>query len=149
METTLKNAYREVGQILEVLGNEYKAKIPSKVLTLFEQGLEEASWINKEKQDINYWSERMRKGQVSRNTLVILSILNIKYWAEEEKQELKAIYDENEKEYQSKINCYKTQDWLKREEKIEEVSLVKIQEDSIWIKIKRFLKSLMSKRKRD
>lgn len=151
METTLKDAYREVGQILELLGNEYKAKIPSKILTLFEQNLEEVNWGNKEKQDINYWSERIKNGQVGRNTLVILSILNMKYWAaEEEKQKLKVIYDENEKEYQRKINCYKTQDWLKkekREEKLEEVSLMKIQENSIWTKIKKFLKSLILKGK--
>lgn len=145
METTMQIAYREVGQILNLLGNEYKAKIPPKVLTLFEQ--KEAL----ENEDIDDWYNKIENGKISRNTLVILSILNIKYWAnEEEKQKLQAIYDENEKEYQDKINRYKTQDWLKRVEKKEEpkeVSLVKVQENSIWTKIKIFLKSLMTKRK--
>jgi len=149
MQTTLENAYREVGQILNVLGNEYKVKIPSKVLALLEHN---TILENDEEQNINEWSNRIKNGQVSRNALVILSILNIKYWAsEEEKQRLKAIYDENEKQYQSKINCYKTQDWLKREERKEnlqaEVSLVKIHKNSIWEKIKIFLKTLMSKGK--
>ena len=145
METTLQNAYKEIGQILNLLGNEYKAKIPPKVLTLFEQN------ETLEYGEIDDWYNRIENGQISRNALVILSILNIKYWAnEEEKQQLQAIYDENEKEYQDKVNSYKTQDWLKREEKkekLEEVSLVKVKEKSIWTKIKMFLKSLMSKRK--
>lgn len=149
METTLEDAYREVGQILELLGNEYKAKIPSKILPLFEQNAMEE---NDGKQAINDWVNKIKSGQISRKALVILSILNIKYWAnEEEKQRLKAIYDENEKEYQNKINYYKTQNWLKKEERKqglqEEVDLVTIQEHSIWTKIKIFLKSLMSKRK--
>lgn len=152
METTLKNAYREVNQILNLLGNGYKQKIPSKILTLFEQNGEATSLEDDSKKNIANWSNAIKNGKISRNALVILSILNMKYWAsEEEKQRLKAIYYENEKEYQDKINCYKSQDWIKRskigEDAQEEVSLVKIQEDSIWTKIKMFLKSLVSKRK--
>ena len=79
-----------------------------------------------------------------------MSILNTKYWAnEDEKQELIAFYNKNEEDYQDKINSYKTQEWLKRgkNKEREQVSLVVIQEKSIWTKIKMFLKSLMSKRK--
>ena len=61
METTLKDAYREVGQILELLGNEYKAKIPSKILTLFEQNAMEE---NDGKQAINDWVNKIKSGQI-------------------------------------------------------------------------------------
>lgn len=95
--------------------------------------------------------EEIKNKKVSRDALIILSILNAKYWAnEEEKQELKAAYDKNEEEYQRKINSYQRKDWLKKErnkEKIEEVSLVVVQENSIWTKIKNFLKNLIPKRK--
>ena len=141
METTLKSAYKEVGQILNLLGNDYKTKVPSSLLALFEQNMED--------KNVSDLYEEIKNKKVSRDALIILSILNAKYWAnEEEKQELKAAYDKNEEEYQRKINSYQRKDWLKKErnkEKIEEVSLV--QENSIWTKIKNFLKNLIPKRK--
>ncbi len=143
METTLKSAYKEVGQILNLLGNDYKTKVPSSLLALFEQNMED--------KNVSDLYEEIKNKKVSRDALIILSILNAKYWAnEEEKQELKAAYDKNEEEYQRKINSYQRKDWLKKErnkEKIEEVSLVVVQENSIWTKIKNFLKNLIPKRK--
>lgn len=143
MKTTLKSAYKEVGQILNLLGNDYKTKVPSSLLALFEQNMED--------KNVSDLYEEIKNKKVSRDALIILSILNAKYWAnEEEKQELKAAYDKNEEEYQRKINSYQRKDWLKKErnkEKIEEVSLVVVQENSIWTKIKNFLKNLIPKRK--
>lgn len=144
METTLKSAYKEVGQILNLLGNDYKAKVPSSLLALFEQ--------NTEEKNISDLYEEIKHRKVSRDALIILSILNAKYWAnEEEKRELKAVYDKNEEEYQRKINSYQRKDWLKKERNeektVEELSLVKVQENSIWAKIKNFLKNLIPKRK--
>ncbi|MCI9413299.1 MAG: hypothetical protein HFJ31_02130 [Clostridia bacterium] len=142
METTLQNAYREVGQILNLLGNDYKSKIPSNMLAFFEQKVEE--------RNPKELYEEIKNKKISRDALIILSILNTKYWAnEDEKQELIAFYNKNEEDYQDKINSYKTQEWLKRgkNKEREQVSLVVIQEKSIWTKIKMFLKSLMSKRK--
>lgn len=142
METTLQNAYREVGQILNLLGNDYKSKIPSNMLAFFEQKVEE--------RNPKELYEEIKNKKISRDALIILSILNTKYWAnEDEKQELIAFYNKNEEDYQDKINSYKTQEWLKRgkNKEREQVSLVVIQEKSIWTKIKMFLKSVMSKRK--
>ena len=143
METTLKSAYKEVGQILNLLGNDYKTKVPSSLLALFEQNMED--------KNVSDLYKEIKNNKVSRDALIILSILNAKYWAnEEEKQELRAVYDKNEEEYQRKINSYQRKDWLKKErnkEKIEEVSLVVVQENSIWTKIKNFLKNLIPKRK--
>lgn len=142
MATTLQNAYREVGQILNLLGNDYKSKIPSNMLAFFEQKVEE--------RNPKELYEEIKNKKISRDALIILSILNTKYWAnEDEKQELIAFYNKNEEDYQDKINSYKTQEWLKRgkNKEREQVSLVVIQEKSIWTKIKMFLKSVMSKRK--
>ena len=36
MENTLKNAYSEVGALLDYLGDSYKQKIPEKVIKLFD-----------------------------------------------------------------------------------------------------------------
>lgn len=141
METTLKNAYKEVAQILNLLGNDYKSKIPSNMLAFFEQKVEE--------RNPKELYEEIKNKKISRDAFIILSILNTKYWAnEEEKQELIAFYDKNEQEYQEKISRYQKQEWLKRREnkEKEEVSLVVVKENSIWTKIKNFLGNLMKKR---
>ena len=142
MGTTLKNAYKEVAQILNLLGDDYKSKIPSNMLAFFEQKIEE--------RNPNELYEEIKNRKISRDALIILSILNTKYWANgDEKKELIAFYNKNEQEYQEKINRYQKQDWLKRAKSKakEEVSLVVVQENSIWTKIKNFLRNLIPKRK--
>ena len=146
MDIALKNAYAEVNQIIELLGEEYKAQIPQKILNLFN-----------EKQNINYRTNISKdipidKMEVSRTALIIISILNLKYWEKDEtkKAELKSIYDENERKFQEKINVYKQSDWLKtekneivQEENKQEKALIE-QKDISWIvKIRRFFKDLI------
>lgn len=146
MDTTLKNAYAEVNLIIELLGEEYKAQIPQKILNLFN-----------EKQNIDYRTNISKdipidKMEVSRTALIIISILNLKYWEKDEtkKAELKSIYDKNERKFQEKINVYKQSDWLKtekneivQEENKQEKALIE-QKDISWIiKIRRFFKDLI------
>ena len=139
MKSTLSNSYTEVSYILDILGEPYKNKVPTKILEL----------IYKNKNS-NY---KFDKKNISRNTLIIISILNLKYWEndEDEKIKLKKIYARNEKIYQDKINEYKKEDWLKKDkktEKIEEVkemSLTLTEDKSIWNKIKKFIKNIFNK----
>lgn len=108
METTLNNAYAEVNQILDKLGRKYKNKVPRKLLKLFkeQQNLEYKKILEKTKKVENL--------QISRTALIIISILNLKYWEkdEEKKKKLKKQYLENEKKYQETIKLGRENGWL-------------------------------------
>ena len=150
MENVLKNAYAEVEQILDFLGDSYKNKIPSKLIRLFN-----------EKKNINHKiyidaNTKVEDIKLSRTTIIILSILNLKYWETNinKKMKLKTIYDQNEEKYQEKINIYKQDDWLKNRSKnkqIKEVtnesSLIEIKKYSIFDKIKNFFKKILNYKK--
>lgn len=149
MEVPLNSAYIEVSKILNILGDSYKNKIPKKVLNLFEDiDLQSDIAQNSEKLEI----ENLK---ISRSALIIISILNIKYWENnlEKKEELKKIYDENENKYQEKINAYKTDDWLSKRnikttsnlQKYEERSLVVKKEKNFIEKILDFIKNIFHK----
>lgn len=139
MNSTLNNSYTEVSYILDMLGTPYKNKLPTKILDL----------IYKNKNS-NY---EFDKTNISRNALIIISILNLKYWEnnEDEKIKLKKIYARNEKIYQDKINEYKNENWLKKDKKTEKIEEVKetslsiIEDKSIWNKIKKFIKNIFNK----
>ena len=109
MENTQKMAYAEVGRILDILGDNYKKKVPSKIRELFYK--EDNPQV-----DINLSNINDKK--ISRKALIILSILNLKYWEDnpQKKQRLKIAYLENEVSYREK---FKENSWLN--EKKEEV----------------------------
>lgn len=143
MEDTLNNAYAEVGAILDFLGDSYKQKIPEKVIKLFDVPQKKHYKITSE------------KNKFSRKALIIISILNLKYWEQDcnKKEQLKNIYDKNEIEYQEKINAYKREDWLKdRNKSFEnkkanaEVSLIIQENIPILEKIKRFFRKLVHRK---
>ena len=150
MENVLKNAYAEVEQILDFLGDSYKNQIPPKLIRLFN-----------EKKNINHniyidANTKVEDIKLSRTTIIILSILNLKYWETNtnKKMKLKTIYDQNEDEYQEKINIYKQDDWLKdrnKNKQIQEVtkesSLIEIKKYSIFDKIKNFFKKILNYKK--
>ncbi len=145
MENSLKIAYSEVNQILDILGDNYKEKIPKKIIKVF-----------KEKQDKNYKVEfnknmKLEDLKISRTALIIISILNLKYWVDDsyEKERLTKLYKENQNEYDKKTNIYKQKNWLKdrynkigREtiESTNEIGLTIKKEYRILEKIKNFLK---------
>lgn len=143
MEDILKNGYAEVGALLDLLGDSYKQKVPEKVLKLFDIPQKNEYKISKENTEL------------SRNALIIISILNLKYWEQDcnKKQQLKNIYDKNESDYQEKINAYKQDDWLKnRNKNLEttdenvELSLIVQEKMSILEKIKSFFSKLIHRK---
>lgn len=150
MSDVLNSEYIEVREVLDILGDEYKKRLPKKIMMLFEQNRTEKSKVQNKK-------IKVEDIKLSRKALTIISILNLKYWETDpvERERLKNIYDENEKEYQEKINIYKQDDWLKRKnvkeekqsENTEEVSLISEKDINIIQKIKRFFRNLFSKRK--
>jgi len=87
-------AYAEVDEILNLLEDTYKDKIPEKVRNFF-----------KEEKDNDYKIEidvdrPLIEQNLKRKTFVILAILNLNYWCEneEERQEFLNELAENEKE---------------------------------------------------
>lgn len=147
MESTLKIAYSEVDQVLDILGEKYKQEIPTKIREM----------INREK-DANHRIviDNINDIHLTRKALIILSIFNLKYWEKDKNniEKLKKHYYNNERIYQEKINQYKEKDWLQSkkfdnqaQENHTETSLIEINNTSFISKIKSFLKKLIYRRK--
>lgn len=145
MNSILENSYAEVSWILETLGEQYIKKVPKKVLDVIYSNKNENY-----KFDLNLKNE-ISKINISRNALIIISILNLKYWEENdsEKLKLKNVYDKNEQVYQAKINRYKNDNWLNKNiEKtstVKETNLIVMEDNTIWNKIKMFIKKIFGK----
>ena len=140
MENTQKMAYAEVGRILDILGDNYKKKVPSKIRELFYK--EDNPQV-----DINLSNINDKK--ISRKALIILSILNLKYWEDnpQKKQRLKIEYLENEVNYREK---FKENSWLN--EKKEDVKTttvtteLTVRKETLGEKIRNFLKKLFKRK---
>lgn len=91
-------AYVEILEIINNMGEEYKKKIPSKLINFFEQN-----------KDPNYYyqlkkSEKENIKIFSNETIGLLSMLEYKYWSKDnEKKILNDALKENEKKYQEKL----------------------------------------------
>lgn len=99
MNVQLKKSYAEVGEILNVLGDSYKEKLPKPLLELFEVSAQETSDIF-----INEYSD-FSNIEISREALIIISILNLKYWEQNTQNinSLKKQYQQNETSYKNSI----------------------------------------------
>lgn len=149
MTNSLNIALAEVSQILDILGNEYINKIPYKFLKFMEEN-------KAENISISITEDNYENVELTRNTIVIISMLNINYWVTdaEEKEKLLKIYQENDRKFLNKVSDYKNSDWLlnNKVEKIIEVPktetkyLINIEEESVFTKIINFIKSLFMKK---
>ena len=147
MNSVLCNSYTEVSYILDILGEEYKNKLPEKILKLIYTNKNDDYQINLNfditKNNIN----------ISRNALIIISILNLKYWEYDElkKDKLKNLYAKNEKIYQNKINNYKNDNWLNKNKQtienkpVQETYLIPKKNNSLWNTIKKFIRKILNK----
>jgi len=132
-------AYSEVYEFINVLGNEYKNKIPKNVYLNIQSG-----------RDTNYTpkyhiNQEVTASTFSKEALALISILNLKYWCDDSKEisRLKSIYmrnEELEKEKISSKNIFKTD----TQNISSSQSLVEYKEESLWTKlinkIKKFLR---------
>jgi len=99
----MKLACSEVYCILEILGDSYKNKLPTKFLEFINQNRSLDYSLNIDGEDYDNLN-------ISKDALVLVSFLNLKYWVEdeEEKQRLIEIYkknDEKRSELQNKYNA--------------------------------------------
>ena len=85
-------AYSEVYEILNLLEDEYKNRVPKKVIEFFERERDEKY------NPIIEIDVPLDKQNLKRETMVLLAILNMNYWCdnEDEKQEMLKSFNENE-----------------------------------------------------
>jgi len=108
-------SYAEVDEILNLLEEAYKEKIPEKIINFFK---EERDKEYKVVIDVN---RPLREQNLKRDTFVLLAILNLNYWCEteEEKQEFLNELAQNEKEKKELEERYNPDNLFKNKQKTE------------------------------
>ena len=142
MENNLSKAYAEVLLILSYMEQKYIDMIPKKLLELF----------NEEK-DKNYQPKinpniSLAEQNLQRKTLALLAMLNLNYWCEDEKekQELIAIYAENDRKKEEELReKYNPDNLFKKKEKEEKVEEPQESTALIEYKEEKFFKRLINK----
>ena len=96
MNIKTKEIYSEVYQILNLLGNDYIDKLPTRLINML-----------REKREINYNPEYtddipLNEQNIKKETMSIIALLYLNYWCEDEdeKLEVKQILKSNEDNYQ-------------------------------------------------
>lgn len=143
-----RQAYSEIVEILNKLDNEQKEKIPVKLRKFFE-----------EEKDDNYTkrillNRPLSKQNLKRETLVVLAILNLKYWADEqEKNQLEEKYRINEMNYQKELeNKYDIDDIFNnpiREKDLKSNKPIKLKKHNIFEKLINFFGKFFCKERRE
>lgn len=99
MNTKVQETYSEVFGMLNMLGEGFINKLPEKLFNMIKE--EKSSTYNPK-----YISDKSLSEQnVKRESLAMIALIHLNYWCEteEEKNELRAILNENEKKYQEEI----------------------------------------------
>ncbi len=141
----IKIAYSEVLAIINLMEEKYKNKIPNSVLQIFKDEKKENynPVINIEESFLNQ--------NLQRETLVILAILNLNYWCENEQEKIDLLkeYAENDKTKEEKLRKMYNPDNMFKNKNTERISenenkqLIEYKENmfkKIWNKIKIFFK---------
>ena len=141
----IKIAYSEVLAIINLIEEKYKNKIPNSVLQIFKDEKKENynPVINIEESFLNQ--------NLQRETLVILAILNLNYWCENEQEKIDLLkeYAENDKIKEEKLRKMYNPDNMFKNKNTERISenenkqLIEYKENmfkKIWNKIKIFFK---------
>ena len=140
-------AYVEILEVINKIDKEYKDKIPEKLLDFFE---------NNKDLKYEFKVENMNSQKpFLRETVVILTVLEQKYWANDEEREiLNRVLKENEEKHQKEIRekynpnrIFEKSKKEKVEEEInnkEQTSLSEVKEN-IFVKIKKMIKEFFNK----
>ena len=92
-------AYSEVYEIINLLDIEYIDKIPKKILRFFDDNRDKSY-----RKNINPFQD-ISTQNLKKDTIVIFSMLNLKYFAnQEEKDELKQLYIQNKQNIETKYS---------------------------------------------
>lgn len=145
-----RKVYKEVNDVLNIMGSAYKGKIPPKILMALNEN-EAKDYVSKIDPELSFEEQK-----ISSKALAIITILNLMYWIEdpEEKARLTKIYKANDEIYRKKLvekydenKIFERQDISKDiKSKIDAISekdeLLPVKE-SIFTKIKRFFAKLL------
>lgn len=126
-------AYAEIDEILNLLEDKYREKVPEKVRTFFK---EEKMIDYKPVIDVNI---PLIQQNLKRETIVLLATLNLNYWCDtpKEKQEILDEISNNEKERQELLEKYNPDNLFKKRQEdkqefahTEELSVVEYKKPS-------------------
>ena len=140
-----KLAYAEVDAILELLEDEYAQRVPQKIRNFFKEE-KDKNYVPIIKADISLLEQNLK-----RETFTILTILELNYWcdSEKEKKDLLKELKENEENYQKELyekynpeNIFKNQEI---KEQNQNVALVEYKEKGIIRKILDKIKNLFKR----
>lgn len=130
MDIKTKETYSEVYSILNMLGENYIIKLPSK---LYQMIKEEKSNEYNPQYDFTIALEQQN---IKKEALSMIALFHLNYWcnSKEEKQKLKDLLKENEIKYQVELrekykpdNIFKNRNHLTQEESIENESIALIE----------------------
>ena len=148
LSITIRQAYSEVDELLEMLTEEEKKEIPQKLRNFFKE--EKDSTYNKNiKANIPIKEQNLKK-----ETLAIMAALYLKYWCkdEAEKQELLEIFAENEKKYQEELrekynpdSIFKNNNKPKKIEYISEKKQITEYKESVFKRIKKYILKILKR----
>lgn len=147
MDSTTNEIYSEVYAILQILGQNYINKLPNKLYEIIEK--EKSNTYNPTYDSI----DNLASLNIKKESISMIALFHLNYWcnSEEEKQNLKNIFNENEIKHQTSLKeKYSTDNLFKSKTKsnteIENQEIMLIQEEQenifkkIFNKIKKFLK---------
>lgn len=100
MNTKVQETYSEVYGVLNMLGDSFINKLPEKLVNMIKE--EKSSTYNPK----YIPNKSLTEQNIKRETLAMITLLHLNYWCEteDEKNELRAILNENEKKYQEEIS---------------------------------------------
>lgn len=142
MTNNYSRAYSDICYILNALEEKYIQQIPDELIKFFRD--------NADSQHISRidLSKPLIEQEISRETEQLLCLLNLNYWCTpEEKEELLKKYEMNEKEADEQLqNKYEIK--FNKNAKIEDVkAMTVLEKESIFAKIVKFLKRIITKKK--
>lgn len=131
MDIKTKEIYSEVYSILNMLGESYIEKLPSKLYNLIKE--EKSAEYNPQYNG----TIALEQQNIKKETLSMIALFHLNYWcnSEEEKHELNKLFNENEEKYQAELrekyntdNLFKNRNEEKAENIVTEQSLVEYKE---------------------
>lgn len=150
LNISTKQAYSEIDEFLELLDEQTRNEVPKKLRQYF-----------KDEKDQEYHKGispniPIKDQNLKRETLALIALLNLQYWCkdEAEKERLKQIYSNNEKEYQKELEeKYSVDNILKNRDKIVDSKLnndnanlpIEVKKEKWYKKIVLFIKGLFTR----
>ena len=142
----IPKAYSEVYEFINVLGDEYKNKIPEKIYSNIEN--------NRDKNYIPQYTINQSNVEFSKEALALIASLNLQYWCEEpqEKERLKRVYHQNAKKEEEKYsyeNMFQNNKVEAEDVEVqtENVQIIEYKEENIFTKIMNKIRNFFTKLK--